>query len=56
MENGKELLKPAEAARRLGVEVQTIRAWDRAGKIKTIRTVGNQRRIPMSEIKRILGE
>jgi len=44
-----------KAADLLGVTTQTLRNWDNAGKINTIRTVGNQRRIPESEIIRISG-
>jgi len=44
----------SQAAGILNVTVQTVRAWDKAGKIKTIRTPGNQRRIPQSEIERLL--
>jgi len=44
-----------KAAGILGVTTQTLRNWDNAGKIRTIRTVGNQRRIPEGEIKRLLG-
>ena len=43
-----------KAAELLGVTTQTLRNWDNAGKIKTIRTPGNQRRIPESEIARFL--
>jgi excisionase family DNA binding protein len=46
----------SKAAEILGVTTQTLRNWDNAGKIKTIRTIGNQRRVPESEIKRILGD
>ena len=42
-----------KAAELLGVTTQTLRNWDNAGKIKTIRTPGNQRRIPESEIERL---
>jgi len=45
----------AKAAEILGVTTQTLRNWDNTGKIKTIRTPGNQRRVPESEIGRILG-
>jgi putative resolvase len=45
----------SKAAEILGVTTQTLRNWDNAGKIKTIRTPGNQRRIPESEIERLLG-
>jgi len=43
----------AEAARLLGVTVQTVRLWEKGGKIKAFRTPGNQRRIPESEIVRL---
>jgi excisionase family DNA binding protein len=46
---------PAQAAKRLGVCTKTIHRWDRAGKIRTIRTAGNQRRIPAGEVRRLLG-
>lgn len=39
----------------LGVTTKTLRNWDDAGKIKTIRTEGNHRRIPLEEIYRIKG-
>ncbi|GHU93250.1 hypothetical protein FACS1894208_02410 [Clostridia bacterium] len=44
---------PAQAAELLGISVQTIRAWDKGGKIKVIRTPGNQRRVPESEVVRL---
>lgn len=46
---------PAQAAKKLGVSVKTIHRWDKAGKIETIRTMGNQRRIPANEVRRLLG-
>jgi len=51
MEKHYTLLKAAEL---LGVTTQTLRNWDKAGKIYTIRTPGNQRRIPESEIARLM--
>ena len=39
----------------LGVTVRTIQRWDKAGKIRCVRTIGGKRRVPESEIKRILG-
>ena len=48
------MYSPAEAAKRLGVCTKTIHRWDKAGRIKTIRTATNQRRISGSEIKRLL--
>ena len=47
-------LTPAQAAKRLGVTTHTLRIWDREGKITTVRTPGNQRRIPESEVDRLL--
>jgi putative resolvase len=44
-----------EASKILGVSVRTLQRWDKQGKIKCIRTVGGKRRVPESEIKRILG-
>jgi len=44
-----------KAAELLGVTTQTLRNWDNAGKIRAIRTPGNQRRIPESEINRLSG-
>ena len=43
----------SEAARILGVTTQTLRTWDKTGKINVIRTPGNQRRIPESELLRL---
>jgi len=47
------LIGLAEAAKRLGVTTQTLRTWDAKGLIKVVRTPGNQRRIPDSEIQRL---
>jgi len=44
-----------EASKLLGVHVKTIQKWDREGKIKCVRTIGGKRRVPETEIKRILG-
>jgi putative resolvase len=54
----KRLLHPKEAAEALGVSIRTLIRWDEAGKLRTVRTVGNQRRIPIEEISRLrrLGE
>lgn len=43
-----------EVAFKLGVTTATLRNWDKSGKLKTIRTLGNQRRIPESEFKRLM--
>src|SRR4051812_437408 len=42
-----------EAARALGVSEDTLRRWDRAGKLRTTRDSNNRRRVPESEITRL---
>jgi molybdopterin-binding protein len=42
-----------EAARALGVSEDTLRRWDRAGKLRTTRDSNNRRRVPESEISRL---
>ena len=44
-----------EAARALGVSADTLRRWDRAGKLRTIRDDRNRRRVPESEVTRLSG-
>ena len=43
-----------EAAKLLGVRVETLRTWERAGKLKTNRTTGGQRIVPQAEVARIM--
>jgi molybdopterin-binding protein len=45
-----------EAAALLGVRVETLRRWERAGKLRVARTAGGQRLVPASEVARILAE
>ncbi len=42
-----------EAAKAIGVSVDTLRRWDRAGKLKTTRDAGNRRRVPPEEVQRL---
>jgi molybdopterin-binding protein len=42
-----------EAARALGVSVDTVRRWARAGKIETTRDGSNRRRVAAAEITRL---
>jgi molybdopterin-binding protein len=42
-----------EAARALGVSVDTLRRWDRAGKLTTVRDERNRRRVPAGEVQRL---
>src|SRR5437879_10022102 len=45
-----------EGARLLGVRVETLRRWERDGKIRTSRTSGGQREVPADEVARLLAE
>ena len=44
------------AAKTLGVRVETLRRWEREGKLRTTRTPGGQRLIPAEEVARLLAE
>src|ERR671922_1440021 len=46
-------LSLGEAAKALGVSIDTLRRWDRAGKLKTTRDARNRRRVPTSEVQRL---
>jgi molybdopterin-binding protein len=48
-------LSAAEAARRLGISLDTLRRWDRTGKIAVTRDAANRRRVAASEIERVAG-
>src|SRR3954462_2280173 len=42
-----------EAAKAIGVSLDTLRRWDRAGKLKTTRDERNRRRVPRREVERL---
>jgi molybdopterin-binding protein len=42
-----------EAARAIGVSADTLRRWDRAGRLRTTRDDGNRRRVPRAEVERL---
>jgi len=46
-------LTMGEAARAIGVSVDTLRRWDRAGKLRTTRDSRNRRQVPASEVERL---
>ena len=50
-----KLLRVSRAAHELGLHPFTVRKWIKAGKIQAIR-VGNEARIPRSEIERLVGK
>ena len=45
----------AEAARALGISLDTLRRWDRAGKIRVERDAANRRVVPAGEVERLRG-
>ena len=51
-----ESYRIGEAARLLGVRVETLRRWEGEGKIRVTRTEGGQRRVPPEEVARLLAE
>ena len=42
-----------EAAKAIGVSADTLRRWDRDGKLRTVRDARNRRLVPASEIERL---
>jgi molybdopterin-binding protein len=44
-----------EAAQAIGVSADTLRRWDRAGKLHTVRDDRNRRRVPEAEVARLSG-
>ena len=51
----REVLPAGVAARMLGVSLDTLRRWDRDGRIRTERDRANRRLVPRSEIERLRG-
>lgn len=46
-------LSLGDAARALGVSADTLRRWERAGKLRTRRDGANRRRVSRSEVERL---
>ncbi len=51
----KDLYTAGEAARLLGISLDTLRRWDRQGRIRTRRDRANRRLVSASEIDRLRG-
>jgi molybdopterin-binding protein len=49
------LLKASDAARALGISLDTLRRWDRGGRIRCVRDPSNRRMVPRSELDRLRG-
>ena len=52
---GDQGLPLGAAARAIGVSADTLRRWERAGKLRTARDSANRRRVPRTEIERLSG-
>lgn len=50
-----ELLTASDAARALGISLDTLRRWDRVGRIRTTRDSANRRLVPATEVARLKG-
>jgi molybdopterin-binding protein len=46
-------LSLGDAALAIGVSMDTLRRWDRAGKLNTVRDDRNRRRVPRDEVERL---
>lgn len=49
-------LRIGQAAELLGVGVETLRRWEEDGNLRTVRSAGGQRLIPVEEVSRLLAE
>jgi len=49
------LMKAGDAARALGISLDTLRRWDREGRIRVTRDRSNRRMVPVSEVERLAG-
>jgi molybdopterin-binding protein len=55
MPRNKQLYSAQEAARTLGISLDTLRRWDRAGRIRTERDSANRRVVRAAELDRLRG-
>jgi molybdopterin-binding protein len=49
------MLSAAEGARALGISLDTLRRWDRSGKIRVERDAANRRVVSLEEVERVRG-
>jgi molybdopterin-binding protein len=52
----REYYTASDAARALGISLDTLRRWDRDGRIRTERDDANRRVVPAAEIDRLRGD
>lgn len=55
MENDR-MIRIGEAAKMIGVRIETLREWDNLGKFKAIRTPGGSRMYRLSDVEKLLGK
>lgn len=48
-------MKAGDATRALGISLDTLRRWDREGRIRVVRDPANRRLVPVSEVERLSG-
>ena len=51
-----KLLSISKAADILGLHTQTLRGWDKNGKLKPVKTLGNHRRYRLDDLQKLAGE
>jgi len=52
----KQLYTASEAASALGISLDTLRRWDKAGRIRVERDARNRRMVPATEVDRLRGD
>lgn len=52
----REYYSASDAARTLGISIDTLRRWDKEGRIATERDGSNRRIVPAAEIERLRGD
>jgi molybdopterin-binding protein len=52
----RKTLTAAQASRALGISLDTLRRWDREGKLRVERDSANRRVVPAAEVERLRGE
>lgn len=48
-----ETVSLGEAAKQIGVSIDTLRRWDSSGRLETVRDPQNRRRVPAAELERL---
>ena len=56
MDGNDRHIRIGRAAEMLGVTVDTVRRWADTGRLKTTRSSGGQRLVPVEEVTRVIGE